>query len=383
MPGLAGHKTPGPSRRPTAAPLSLPAFLLLLLWPALLGFGPPALTESDDVRLPIGSGQLQQLGAARPPTTTAKGSLIMDLASGRVVFQRNAHARLGPASLTKIMTAVIALEQANLQDKVTILREDLVEGSTMGVQAGDTVSMEQLLWGLLLPSGNDAAEAIARTVGGGSVPRFVDMMNQKAQALRLLDTRFVNPHGLDDPVHLSSAHDLAVLSRYALRNPLFSRMVSTQEYTVQSNRSWTIRNTNQLLFPPNQALGVNGVKTGFTDLAGDSLVASLERDGHQVLVVVLGSENRAVAATALMSYAFNAFTWVSLPTPLLAGARAAMTPAVPATVMVPLWQRYYVNYSVDLGEAAGSNALALPAGLLTYYVGAQEQGRLPLYSQRR
>ncbi|MBI2886661.1 MAG: hypothetical protein HYY02_05585, partial [Chloroflexi bacterium] len=144
-------------------------------------------------------------------------------------------------------------------------------------------------------------------------------------------------------------------------------------------------NTNQLLFPPNQTLGVNGVKTGFTDLAGDSLVASLERDGHQLLVVVLGSENRIVAATALMNFAFNAFTWVSLPAPapLLAGARAAVTPATPASVMVPVWQRYYVNYSVDLGEAPAGSALALPAGLLTYYVGGQEQGRLPLYAQRR
>ena len=358
--------------------------LLLSLWPSFLGFG-PALTESDDVRLPIGSALLPQIDANRPPAITAKASLMLDLASGRVVFQRNAHEHLAPASITKIMTAVIALEQGNLQEKVTIQKDDLVEGSTMGLQAGDSITLEQLIWGMLLPSGNDAAQTVARVLGDGSVARFVEMMNAKVEVLRLQDTHFVNPHGLDTPNHYSSAYDLALLSRYALRIPLFSRIVSTREFTVQANRTFTLQNTNQVLFLPNEVPGVNGVKTGFTDNAGDSLVASVERDGHQVLVVVLGTQNRGAAAVPLINYAYASFTWAPLPFPSLRGAtpKGVIAPAVPAEVMVPTWQRYYVNYSVELGALPTDSALTAPIGMLTYFLGAQEQGRMPLYVLRR
>ena len=358
--------------------------LLFLLLPALVGFGPPTLVESDDVRLPIGPTQLQLLEASRPPAQIGQASLIMDLSSGQVVFQRNARARLAPASTTKVMTAIVALERGDLRRSVTIREEDLVEGSSMGLQVGDTLTVEQLLWGMLIASGNDAAQAIARVVGGGSVARFVEMMNEMARTLHLKDTQFENPHGLDATNHYSSAYDLAEVSRYAFRSPLFARIVASQEYSIQGSRTFTGTTTNQLLLLHALVQGVNGVKTGFTDRSGDSLIASVNRGGHRVLVVVLGSMDRARSAATLIEYAYNHFAWVSLPPPLRSSLSASgrLAASVYTEVMVPAWQRYYVKISIALPSSQKASSFPGPEGLLTYYLGGQELARVPLYPPR-
>ena len=391
-PGEALH-TPSPRPRRTTAearyknrPLHKGVLAaLLLLIPYLVGFGPPSLVESDDVRLPITRAELRLLNASRPPQKVGRAALILDLASGRVVFHRGAQERHAPASLTKIMTAVLALEQGKLGDTVTILPEDLVEGSSMGLQAGDNVTLEQLLWGLLLPSGNDAAQAIARYMGNGSPGRFVEMMNEKARTLQLYDTHFVNAHGLDGEGHYSTAYDLAQLGRYALRDPLFARMVSTRERTIEADRTYTLRNTNQLLFTPAQVPGVNGVKTGFTDLAGHSIITSVEREMRPLLTVVLGAEDRTAAATKLIDYGYTHFTWVTLPLPLVlrTTAEGALAPLVRAEAMLPSWQRHYVNFSVEMGASVTESPASSPVGLITYYLAGMELGRLPLYRDGR
>ena len=166
---------------------------LLTLWPFTTGFGPPRLVESDDVRLPIGPTGLLALYRIPPPAPAGTASLVLDGVTGQVMFEHNGSALLAPASITKIMTAVLAIEFGDLSQQVVILEEDLVEGSSMGLQPGDQVTLEQLLWGLLLPSGNDAAQAIARTLGGGSVASFVDLMNQKAERPTLVG------HALREP----------------------------------------------------------------------------------------------------------------------------------------------------------------------------------------
>jgi len=359
--------------------------LLFLLCPTLLGFGPPSLVESDDVRLPVGKPQLGVLALARLPIQTSRASLIMDLATGGVVFQRNANARLAPASITKIMTAIVVLEHADLQEKVTALQEDMIEGSSMGLRPGDTLTVGQLLWGMLLPSGNDAAYALARHVGRGSQAQFAQMMNDKAREMGLQDTQFANPHGLDNPNHFSSAYDLAQISRYALRNPVFARIVATPEFTAQASRTFKLTNVNSLLFMTSAVPGVNGVKTGFTEQAGESMVASVDREGHKVLVVVLGSPDRAVAATALINFAYGYFSWVSLPLPIsLRGSpRGQLAPAFRAEVMVPRWQSSYVNYSVQVGVIPQEGTFSGPVGVLTYSLAGQELSRLPLYVQQR
>ncbi len=352
---------------------------LLTLWPFTTGFGPPHLVESDDVRMPIGPTGLQALYRIPPPAPAGTASLVLDGVTGQVMYEHNGSALLAPASITKIMTAVLAIEFGDLSQQVVILEEDLVEGSSMGLQPGDQVTLEQLLWGLLLPSGNDAAQAIARTLGGGSVASFVDLMNQKAEKLHLWDTHFVNPHGLDEMDHFSSAYDLAQLSRYALDMPLFARIVSTKEHTVQANRTFLLHTTNQLLFLSESVPGVNGVKTGFTDLAGDSLVASVDRDGRKLIVVVLGTQDRASAATALINYAYRYFTWLPLKGGLpLPKAMAGLTP-YDVLVMLPAWQMPYFRVATDLAGTP-EQPWGAPQGVLAAYVGAQEIGRVPLFA---
>ncbi len=360
--------------------------LLILCLPVLVGFGPsPTLVESDDSRIPIGSGQLQALAEARPPLLRGQAALIMDINTERVVYQRNGNGKLALASITKVMSAIVVLERADLNEQVTITHADLEEGSSMGLQSGDVVAVEQLLWGMLLPSGNDAAKTLARVVSG-SVPKFVDMMNRKAQVLGLRSTQFMNPHGLDQDGHYSSAYDIAVMSRYAMRFPLFRTISASPEYTVVSNRTYTIRNTNYLVRFPDRVPGVNGVKTGYTDLAGDSLVASVDRGGHQILVVVMGTNNRSSAAAELIEYAYAHYVFVPLsqPVTLPATERSGLVP-LRGEIMLPSWQQYYVHYAVEVAPIRATRTAAVgtaaPIALLTYYLGAQELGSLPVYRQ--
>ena len=353
---------------------------LLVLFPFLLGFGPPpSLIESDDARTPVGRPELGGLTTGRPPLAIGEASLLMDLTTGGVPFQRNARERVAPASLTKIMTAVIALERGRMDEEVTVAADDLVEGSAMGLRAGDRLTVEQLLWGMLIPSGNDAAQTIARTIGGGSVPRFVEMMNNKARALGMADTHFINPHGLDAEEHYSSAYDLAQLSRYAMRQPVFARIVASKDVIVEAaSRTYYRRTTNQLLSLHELSDGVTGIKTGFTDKAGDCLIAAVERNGRQVLVVVMGASDRAASAASLIDYAYKQFAWV--PAPAWLSGRTPVDPRFrTAAVMVPLWQARMVQASMALPTEARPLPFAAPQALLTFSVGGREQGRMALY----
>lgn len=357
-------------------------FLLLLVCslPFLTGFGPPKLVESDNDYLPIGAGQLRAIDAARPPALAGTAALVMDLGANRVVYQRNGDRQTAPASLTKIMTAVLAIERGgDLSATVTAQADDLIEGSAMGLRVGDRVTVEQLLWGVLLPSGNDASEALARYVGGGSVPRFVDMMNEKARSLGLVNTHFSNAHGLDAAGHYSSAVDLAELSRYALRYPVFAKMVAAPEHElIVSNRTYTIRNTNTLLLARPPLSGVTGVKTGFTDNAGDSLVASFDREGTKILVVVLGTANRNEAALALVAYVSEHFSALPAPLPLAPETPAALPREAPPVLILPAWQRPLLRFVTEF--LAPTQPQAGPRGLVTYLLGSQEVGRLVLFA---
>lgn len=368
--------------------LRLFLILIVLVSPLHLGFGPPKLIESDKGKMPIYPQGLRLFFQGRPPDMAGKAALVMDGATGKVVYQRNVHMRLAPASITKVMTAIVALEKGNLKDKVEIKAQHLVEGSSMGLIPGDLVSLEDLLWGLLLPSGNDAALAIAEHVGGGSVNSFVKMMNEKVQELGLRNTQFVNPHGLDEDGHFSSAYDLAMMSRYALSNPVFAKMVSTQEITIRASRTFTLYNNNRLLGKSQWVPGVDGVKTGLTDNSGDSLVASATRNGHRVIVVVLGTHDRTGAAVTLIDYAFSQFIWVTLKPPLFPyldgskGERRPVALVAPGTEMVPLWLAPYFNMSVKVNEGSSSLRLGEAMGAVAYSAGGSELTEKPLYYSR-
>ncbi|MDW7981878.1 MAG: D-alanyl-D-alanine carboxypeptidase family protein [Thermomicrobium sp.] len=227
---------------------------------------------------------------AATPTVVARHWVIMDATDGRIVAERRAQEPVAIASLTKVMTALVALERGVLDQPVTIVAEDLVGESSAGLVAGQTVTLRTLLYGLLLRSGNDAAMAIARAVGGSPQAedpvarrRFVDWMNAKAAALGLTATHFVNPHGLDEPGHVSSAVDLAHLTRAALLDPRFVAIFGAAQYG-DGTFSW--RHTNRL---PDRYPGVIGGKTGWTDEAGLCLIEVAERAGQTLIVVLTGS----------------------------------------------------------------------------------------------
>jgi D-alanyl-D-alanine carboxypeptidase len=276
---------------------------IALLWALLSvsslatsGYGPPKLVDREVAptqRLSVGElHSLAQIEAA--PDVSASAYLVYDLGAERVVLQKDVASQLAPASLTKLMTALLVLEQGDLDAEVTIESRDLIGDASMGLVAGETVTVEDLLWGLLVPSGNDAAMALARHIDG-SMETFVARMNRRAQELDLQSTHFVNPSGLDAPGHVSSAGDLLELTKWLWEYPLFRAIAGTAQVT-QAGR--TLINTNTWL-ASNPA--VTGIKTGTTDAAGECLVASVEREGETLMIVILGSRDRYRDAEELLA----------------------------------------------------------------------------------
>lgn len=216
---------------------------------------------------------------------SARKAIVMDGQTGRVLYEKDANSRSLVASCTKIMTALIVCEQCNVLDRMRIPKEAVgIEGSSMYLQAGEVITVQELLYGLMLQSGNDAAVALA-IYCGGTVEEFCQRMNDKARDLGLTGTHFVNPHGLDAPEHYSTARDLAVLAAYAMKNPIFAQTVSTRQVTVGSRY---LTNHNRLLW---QVDGADGVKTGYTIAAGRILVSSAVRQGRRLLCVTIDDGN--------------------------------------------------------------------------------------------
>ena len=246
--------------------------------------------------------ELQTAALPAGPGVSSTSSIVIEASSNRVLFGTNAHKKLPMASTTKIMTALVALENGSLDDEVKVSSNAYgVEGSSMYLHLGETIPLRDLLYGLMLASGNDAAVAIAEHIGG-SVEGFVCMMNDKAARLGLVNTHFVTPNGLHDDEHYTTAYDLAIIAAEALRNDTFAEIVSSQYYTSEGGSiTRYFKNKNKLLW---NYEGANGVKTGYTMYAGKRLVFSAERDGMQVVGVTLNSSNIFSDAKLLMDYAF-------------------------------------------------------------------------------
>ena len=228
----------------------------------------------------------------QPPAVNAENIVILS-DFNEVLYEQDAHERVPPASLTKMMTAVVAMRYGSLDMPVTVHAHDLVGEATMGLVEGDQLTLGDVLYGLLLPSGNDAAMAIARTVGWQagdvtpeqSVERFVGLMNQTARELQLWNTHFMNPHGLDQDGHYSSAYDLAILLRSALNYPEIRERMQT--VSIRVSDEYDLYNGNQLLQERSDVLGG---KTGLTDGAGFCLAAAARQDGRMVVVVALRND---------------------------------------------------------------------------------------------
>lgn len=246
-------------------------------------------------------------GAPEAPALTAASAVLMDVSSGRVLYAKNAHVQRPPASLTKVMTALLALEMGRPEEQVRVSEAAAAAGgSSIWLEAGETQTLADLIYGLMLRSGNDCAEAIAEHVAG-SVDDFVLLMNRRAADLGAVDTHFRNPHGLPASGHVSTAADLALVSRQALLRPDFARIVATRRHVIPwLGQPWdrAVYNENRLLwlYP-----GADGVKTGWTNEAGRCLVASATRGGWQLVAVLLDAPEMWTDATQLLDWGFDSF----------------------------------------------------------------------------
>lgn len=243
-----------------------------------------------------------------PPFMSAKAVLAVDVDSSVVLFANNEHLPLWPASTTKVMTALVALEEY-AQDEIVTVTNPVSDGSVMGLVEGERITVENLLYGMLIHSANDAAYALARHHRGG-ITKFVELMNQKAHTIRLDNTHFFDPAGFDNDKQYTTVSDLAKLTTFALQNKTIAHMVAIPAITV-SDESFVyfhkLRNVNQLL---GSMPGVAGVKTGYTENAKENLINLTKRDNHQVLTVILGSDDRFGETRNLTDWAFQNFEWM-------------------------------------------------------------------------
>ena len=228
---------------------------------------------------------------------SATAAVLMDADMGQVLYEKNGDRQMLIASTTKIMTALVVLEHAAPDDVITVTPDHMAEGSSVYLRAGETVRVEELLYGLLLCSGNDAALALTECAGG--LTPFVALMNEKAAALGMAHTSFANPNGLDADGHYSTARDMAVLAAAAVENPTFRRICSSRSVTIGQR---TMENHNRLL---RQVEGCVGLKTGYTQAAGRTLVSCTERDGCRLVAVTLQDGNDWADHAALYDYGFR------------------------------------------------------------------------------
>jgi D-alanyl-D-alanine carboxypeptidase (penicillin-binding protein 5/6) len=332
--------------------------------------------------------------AAAVPVVTGEAAVLMDPVNGQVLYEKNADEKIYPASTTKIITAIIAIESGNMNDMVTIPQEaSLVEGSAIGLQEGEKISLRDLLYALMLNSGNDSAVAIAYHLGG-SIDGFAQIMNRKADGLGAVNTHFSNPNGLPDPNHYSTARDMALITRYAMQNPEFREIVATKVMTIERNdpeAQTYLGNHNKMLWNYDGAIGV---KTGYTDDAGQCLVTAAARGGRELLAVVMKSEgdNIWTDSTSLLDYGFTGFNTVML---YESGTSAADVPVkYGVSKTAPVVSENVMSYSFPVGsqpeirhEAVLNEIITAPAkagskaGEMAFYAGGIELGRVDLVLQ--
>ena len=247
------------------------------------------------------------------PTINSRAYVVIDRKSNTILVGKNENQKKKMASTTKIMTALVVIEHVNLSDIVEISKKAAsTGGSRLGLKTGDKITISDLLYGLMMRSGNDAAVALAEYVAG-SISDFANLMNEKANSLGLSNTHFVTPHGLDEDEHYTTAYELALLSNYAMNNEIFAKIVGTKNYTITINGyPKVLTNTNELLGVLN---GVYGIKTGFTNGANRCLVTCCKRSNMDIICVVLGADTKKYRTTdsvKLIEYTFNNFTYVNI-----------------------------------------------------------------------
>ncbi|TEB18014.1 D-alanyl-D-alanine carboxypeptidase DacB precursor [Pelotomaculum sp. FP] len=334
--------------------------------------------------------------AVAVPEISGEAAALIDGRNGQFLYEKNPYQQLYPASTTKILTAVIALENSKLNDMVTITAEACnVEGSALGLLEGEKMSLEDLLYALMLNSGNDAAVAIAVHVAG-SVEKFADLMNEKAAEVGAVNSHFINPNGLPDPNHYSTAHDMALISYYAMQNPEFRKIVATKIRTIDRGDPMAqtyLENHNRLLW---NYEGAVGIKNGYTEIARQCLVSAANRNGRELVAVVLKTEGANIwtDSQTLLDYGFNDYNNICLTE---AGkfvgevpVRYGLDESVPVQTGCSLNYNFPTDNTADFRPevklAANVNApvkAGTKLGELVFFEGDRELGRVDLIAQKQ
>lgn len=271
--------------------------------------------DEDEEQLNISDAEWLQVSAdyEEYPKILSKVALVYDVTYEKVLYEKNIFEKVPNASTTKILTAIVAYENSDLNEQVVVgKRAAAIGGSRIGLISGEKILMQDLLKGLMLSSGNDAAIAIAEHVGG-SVESFCKMMNEKARLLGATSTHFTSPHGLDNDNHYTTANDLLIFTKYLLKIDYLAQLVNLKEATIKiGNRVKNIRTTNEM---HSIYEDVTGVKTGFTNKAGRCLITSLKRNDRELIIIVLGADTkkqRTLETIQLINYGMNNFEKVDL-----------------------------------------------------------------------
>lgn len=339
--------------------------------------------------VPVAIAQIQSPLPQPPqaPSIVGKAGILIDQVSGQVLWAKNPDLQLAPASTTKILTALLAIENCRLEDTVVVSQSVVgIDGTSVYLKPGEKHSLRDLLYAMLLNSANDAAVAIAEHVAG-SVPRFVEMMNQKAASLGATHSHFVTPNGLPAPGHYTTARDLATIARVAMQNPTFRQIVATKTYHWQG-QEWqtTLINTNKLLASYS---GSTGIKTGYTSEAGQCLVGSASRGGRSYLAVVLGSSGNNVWSDVarLLDYGFNNFSQLQLVKAgeivgslKVNGKEVAVQAKDSLVYSSPAGQLNQVNYRLVVDRARLPLKAGDQLGHLVVSVNGQQVGVVPAVS---
>jgi serine-type D-Ala-D-Ala carboxypeptidase (penicillin-binding protein 5/6) len=284
----------------------------ILLLAILFPFVPQHLKKDFSIIPKVKSASIHQVKVPKPitleqPAVYAQATYVLDLTSNTVLYQKNPNQPLFPASVTKVMTAMVALDQYSLDQVLTIKTADLSIGNTMNLKPKDRLTAMDLIYGLLVSSGNDAALALAENFPGG-YSNFIVAMNKKAEELGLTNTHFNNASGVEDIGHFTTAYDLTKLTQVALKNTTFREAVSTKHKDITSinGNHYSLTSTNQLL---GVVPGVQGVKTGWTPEAGECLITLVNQNGHPILITVLGSKDRFGETEQIIDWVYSSFSW--------------------------------------------------------------------------
>lgn len=313
---------------------------------------------------------------------SASGAVLLDAASGRVLWEHNAHEKRYIASITKLMTALVAMESGHKLDEIVDIKREYTgaEGSSMYLREGERLSLETLMYGLLLASGNDAALAVAGYCAG-SVDAFVAQMNRKAARLGMTNTRFLNPSGLTQEGHVSTASDMAKLAAACMQDETIAKIVATRSITIGGR---TFTNHNKLLW---RYEGCVGMKTGYTERAGRTLISCARRDGRLLVAVTLNAPDDWQDHTKMLDYGFSAYTDTELS---VAGAVQARQPVLGSLVsFVNVEEAVSLSYPLKQGEQVRREvslvrwtkapvAQGQTAGTVTYYLNDKIIGMCPL-----